>query len=1136
VTSKVPPRSGPAGESPGSVPLHDADARAAAVDPRRNVVLEASAGTGKTRVLVGRYVNLIRQGVAPANILAITFTRKAAAEMRERIVGELRRRSTESPEDAERWRILRDRLNEIAICTIDAFCLLLLREFPLEADLDPDFEVADETEMARLVEESLDGTLRIARSRARTHEDVALLFAQLGEIRLREGLAALLGRRQVAAGVLRRVLAAGPQDMTVARACAIGAERLADALRAVPDGLDEFLDRGPVGHPRFTILAAGIRAMVRAQHPDPASLQSVIDQLRSHFLTKAGEPRKRLPPDCDETCFSSKAARKTHQQRVVATAARIDEAIRAFRRDLNVVLSRAVWQVFQIAVDRHRRTLESHGVLDFGELLARAGQLLSQMDEFARSRFLLEARYHHVLVDEFQDTSRAQWELVLQLVRAWGEGLGLADEAPLRPSIFIVGDRKQSIFGFRDAEVAVLDEAAEAIAALRVGEDPLRSIRQSFRSVPPLLAFANDVFQEVVKAPERSDAFRYDDRDEFPLDDDADDEMAEPVLGVIANDEAHTCAAAAAAEISRLLEGATVRDRQTGLRRVMRPADVAILFRSRSSHREYERALESRGIPSYVYKGLGFFDEDEVIDIVALVRYLSDPASDLRAAALLRSRFVRLSDPGLQHLAPGLARALSDGRAPAGMGDLDPEDQRVLGAIRASVPGWLALADRMPPAELVDRVLTDTAYAFEIRGARAEQARENVKKMRALIRRIQNRGYLTLGKLATDLDQLSAGDESNAVVDALDAVSLMTVHSAKGLEFPVVFVVNLARGAGAPPDPIRIAPNAPDDEAVAVGDFQAEFDEDVGDRDNEELKRLLYVAITRARDRLYLASATKKGLLTAGRGSLASVLPKTLRDVVARAAQPDASGADIEWQAASGRVHRFRRSGTALSLAGSGTGGERCLAEAAGGAAGSVADDQIVANPGVARSDDDFGVLADAGAVVRAAVTDVVAPQAALEYSGRGSGERDALAAGRLVHRLFQCGVDASDPDAVTTRARTLLDEDERHDVDDPDGLIEQAVAIYRRMRSRPEVAAIIGGAACLYEVPVSLRIESAPAQIVRGVIDCLACAPSGEVVVIDFKTGAPRETDRRQLDVYVEAARGLLPDAPVRGLLVYPD
>jgi ATP-dependent helicase/nuclease subunit A len=135
----------------GPAVLRDAEARRAAVDPTQNVVLEASAGTGKTRVLVDRYVNLLRAGVDPRNILAMTFTRKAAAEMRERIVRTLREAADHSVEDAARWHQLRDRLNDIAISTIDAFCLSLLREFPLEADLDPGFDVADETEVPRLV-------------------------------------------------------------------------------------------------------------------------------------------------------------------------------------------------------------------------------------------------------------------------------------------------------------------------------------------------------------------------------------------------------------------------------------------------------------------------------------------------------------------------------------------------------------------------------------------------------------------------------------------------------------------------------------------------------------------------------------------------------------------------------------------------------------------------------------------------------------------------------------------------------------------------------------------------------------------------------------------------------------------------
>ena len=141
----------------------DRAGRERAVDPRFNVALEASAGTGKTRVLVDRYVNLLRAGVDPGNILAITFTRKAAAEMRERILVTLRTAAERGEIPAVRWRELRDRTADINISTIDAFCLSLLREFPLEADLDPGFGMADETEAARLVDESLDRSMRIAR-------------------------------------------------------------------------------------------------------------------------------------------------------------------------------------------------------------------------------------------------------------------------------------------------------------------------------------------------------------------------------------------------------------------------------------------------------------------------------------------------------------------------------------------------------------------------------------------------------------------------------------------------------------------------------------------------------------------------------------------------------------------------------------------------------------------------------------------------------------------------------------------------------------------------------------------------------------------------------------------------------------
>jgi ATP-dependent helicase/nuclease subunit A len=1090
----------------------DANARDFAIDPRNNVVLEASAGTGKTSVLVWRYVNLLKAGVDPSNILAITFTRKAAAEMRERIIRELKDSAARSEFDRARWNDVRDRLGDIAISTIDAFCLSLLREFPLEADLDPGFEMADETEVPRLVEESLDRSLRIFMGLARTEPDIALVLAQLGVPRTREGLAALLERRLVAWGALDRFLVRGPSDLTAEVCCRRAATTLQDALRAVPGGMAQFLADGPSAHPRFQMLARDLRRLGSLDTADDARIRGVLDRVAAHFLTADGSARKTgaIAPYRGDRDYPSEAAARRHRTAVCQIAPHVRDVIERFARDLNVVLARGVRRMFAIALAQYRQALEERSVLDFSDVLQHALDLLRRMDEFAQSRFRLESRYHHVLVDEFQDTSRAQWELVSLLIQSWGEGLGLATQ----PSIFIVGDRKQSIYRFRDAEVAVLHDAARYIEALRPAGNPRRSISRSFRARPELLAFVNEVFSEVAQTGGRPDEFTYTDADRFPIEVSPDTARG-PVLGVAVGDDPETCAAAVAVEIERILREETVRDRKTGMPRPAKPGDIAILFRSRASHREFERALELRGLPTYVYKGLGFFDADEIKDASALIRYLADPGSDLRAAAFLRSRFVRLSDGALSKLGPKLAAAILDPVPSRAMQAIDDEDRRVLEFLRSRIGEWIAQVDRVPPADLLEQLFPATAYAFELRGPRRQQAWENLKKLRGLVRRIQNRGYATLSRIADHIDALTAGDESNAVIEALDAVNLMTVHASKGLEFPVVFVVNLAKGASGPPRPIRIIVDGGDGEpSVSVGPFVSDSDEAEREREKHETRRLLYVALTRARDRLYLSSVLKDGALQPGRGSLAEVLPDSLKQLFPRAATAFEAVDMIGWEGRSGRSFDWRICRPLPAEAASEPGWD-------------------TGSSSLPPREDLIDSVDGNNATGRTSVTEWLsgAPLAELP----GVAEAQDITAGVLVHRLLQRPVNETDDAAVAAHARELLRPEERASIRDVDATIAAAAAAWKAIRARPDVAALLASGRCLYEVPFSMRSDvNGRSTVLRGTIDCLLQREDGSIAVLEFKTGRRRPSHEEQLALYLDAARTLFPGARVEGHLIY--
>ena len=443
---------------------------------------------------------------------------------------------------------------------------------------------------------------------------------------------------------------------------------------------------------------------------------------------------------------------------------------------------------------------------------------------------------------------------------------------------------------------------------------------------------------------------------------------------------------------------------------------------------------------------------------------------------------------------------------------------------RQSVARWLGLVDRLPPAEVLELALDETAYIFETRGPRMRQARENLKKIRSMIRRVQNRGYATMSRIAEHLDLLTAGDESNAVIDAGDSVSLMTIHAAKGLEFPVVFLVNLSRGTGGRRHAIRVVSDAEHGQAwLSVGDFQSEADVDAKAKDREETKRLLYVALTRARDRLYLASEVKDARWRAFGGSLGDILPAGVKAQF-EVASVEPAPETTEWVATSGTVHTFRVCSTQSRRA-----AEISLNEIPRrlGASASKPEDSPSNN---------FAPLADPFELPRLAVTRVLAP--AVETRRRNQIDTSSRSlTGTLVHRLFErfgtsLAGNAAVGDVADELARLIRDE-EAIEAGDVEQVFEQARRAYLALCGQPSISQALQSGDALFEVPFSVRPASSQ-MILRGTFDCLVLRRDGGITVLELKTGKPAPEHGRQLEVYLTAARAMFPGTAVEGKLVY--
>ncbi len=824
-----------------------------------SVLLSSGAGCGKTHVLTRRYLSHLEQdGAEVSQIVAITFTERAARQMRDRIrkalQDHLARAMTD--EEAVRWETHLRGLETAQISTIHAFCGNLLRQHAVEAGLDPRFDVLEDYLAANLQREALVGCLQ------------GLLTADTQTGRDLRELVLLYGWRPVVEAVARLTAEEDPaQRQTWAQR---PAEEVAAGWRA---------------HARSVLLARYIHYLSSAS-PKIARclwLLRTTPCLGPKMAANVALVLERLPRLAQATDLPAAVAELTEAAKVGPERAKawpsaevyeaIKDALEDFRKALperlklfleepegliaEAEVGQRLVRVAEEAARSYRQLKRRHAVVDFQDLLVRARDLLRDHPE-VRER--LQRRFQFLLIDELQDTDPVQMELVELLAGAGLEG----------GKLFAVGDHSQSVYRFRGAEVKLFQALKR-----RMPHEGRLELTVNFRSQPAILDFANALFGPG-SVPRGNDLEDYE-----PLRAHHRQVNPGPCIeflwaprepGDFATEarlaEADWIARRIASMVGTREELVVERSGGNEVLRPVRLGDVVLLFRSMTSVELYESALRKYGLDYYLVGGRAFFAQQEIYDLLNLLRALENPQDTVSLAGTLRSPFCCLSDEALFVLTrhpDGPWAALHDESACA---RLPRDQQQRADRARRFLDRWHGLKDRLPIARLLGEVFADSGYdaatQFEFLG---DRKLANLWKLMDMARAFDRSGLFGLAEFIGRLGELvrtqPREEQAATQPESADVVRLMTIHQAKGLEFPVVFVPDLAASGGAPHNPVAVwdaklgcVARPPAEDPPPFTNFAwrlweaAEAVEDW----REEL-RTLYVACTRAMDYLVLSAA-----------------------------------------------------------------------------------------------------------------------------------------------------------------------------------------------------------------------------------------------------------------------------------------
>ncbi|MFZ6007244.1 MAG: UvrD-helicase domain-containing protein [Nitrospirota bacterium] len=720
------------------------------LDITKSVMISAPAGSGKTEKLARRYIELLKSGSDVERILAITFTEKAAAEMKERILNILKK------EDPELFERVREKMPRMRISTIHSFCLKLLKRFSLDLDVDPSLEVMDGFNANILWSEAVYECLL---------EDNAS-----GE------------------GLFYEVI----KDSGIK-----GWNKLYSILGEL--------------HGKRPTIEFGIKSSANG-----------------HFVE-----------------LGVQGSEQSHFERILS--------------------------IYSKCLKRYKRRKMERHCLDYNDLELMAYEAISKNPEWQNVLYSFDEHTDHILVDEFQDTSMLQWKIIDKLTEEWRSGLGAKRETGVNPTIFLVGDDKQSIYSFRGANVSIFKNAKKKLTEWLGEEYHFIEIKENYRSLPAIVNFVNTLFERLMPKG------LYDDyKVEYtPFDATRAGEgnVELVLLDSIGNTKENRKAEAAviARKIKELAGTYVIYDnKERGISQGGQSpscvqkrcgyGDMAILLRSRTHLSIFEDALRRENIPFIVVKGIGFYNSPEVGILRDLLFFLIDPHDDYSLFNILRSPLFSIGYDTLLKIAKD---AVIDDM-PAGYLF---ESLKKYAAQHPNTPSlqhsitllakWLERAKDTPYAVLLEDILAeaDAWHYFH-----EKQRYVNVKKFIRLVEEFEYNGLtgLEIREKLIKASKKSEEAKANVNTEGMDAVRIMTIHASKGLQFPMVFLPCLDEDSKA-----RGSSNVvmDEDENGIVIAYEEDFNirkktplfQRHKERLQDEEKRLFYVAVTRAMDYLCMS-------------------------------------------------------------------------------------------------------------------------------------------------------------------------------------------------------------------------------------------------------------------------------------------